>query len=89
MTDFSAEELKLVCLYDPGSRSGLIYELRSMEKALMPDEQDLKCLTEGVIRKMEAMSDLEYELLSAQITPPFDTFPFDDLSVFELCDMED
>ena len=41
MPEFTQEELNLIYLYDPGSLSGLIYELRSMLKVQMPDETDL------------------------------------------------
>ena len=30
MTVFTTEEQNLICLYDPGSREGLIHELREM-----------------------------------------------------------
>ena len=41
MTVFTTEEQNLICLYDPGSREGLIHELHEMQKDLMPDEEDL------------------------------------------------
>ena len=45
MTTFTTEEQNLFCLYDPGSREGLIHELHEMQKDLMPDEDDLEALT--------------------------------------------
>ena len=36
MTVFTTEEQNLICLYDPGSREGLIHELHEMQKDLMP-----------------------------------------------------
>ena len=36
MTTFTTEEQNLICLYDPGSREGLIHELHEMQKDLMP-----------------------------------------------------
>ena len=49
MTQFTTEELNLITLYDPGNRTGTIYELRDMTRYLMPDETDLLKLTQGVI----------------------------------------
>ena len=63
MPEFTQEELNLIYLYDPGSLSGLIYELRSMLKALMPDETDLRDLTESTIHKVEVMSREDYKNL--------------------------
>ena len=39
------------------------YELRSMLKALMPDETDLRDLTESTIHKVEVMSREDYKNL--------------------------
>ena len=61
MPEFTQEELNLIYLYDPGSLSGLIYELRSMLKVLMPDETDLRELTESTIYKVEVMSRDDYK----------------------------
>ena len=60
MTRFNTEEQNLICLYDPGCREGLMYELREMQKDLMPDEDDLKVLTCGVLKKLVHMTDEEY-----------------------------
>ncbi len=86
MTNFTNEELTLICLYDPGSRAGVIYELRDMLRYLMPDEQNLKELTESAIQKLEQMTDEEYEAMSETlISSGFD--PFDEESE-ELDEME-
>ena len=53
MTQFTTEELNLITLYDPGNRAGTIYELRDMTRYLMPDENDLLKLTQGVIAKLD------------------------------------
>lgn len=70
MTTFTPEEINLICLYDPGNRAGTIYELRHMIHYLMPDEADLKALTESVIAKLKGMTDAEYEELSDELTSP-------------------
>ena len=79
MTHFSTEEINLICLYDPGNRVGTIYELRNMKRYLMPDEADLLKLTDGVIGKLEAMTDADYDALSDELTPDcFDAFDGED-----------
>ena len=60
MIRFNTEEQNLICLYDPGSRDGMIYELREMQKELTPDEGDLEALTRSVLEKLERMTDAEY-----------------------------
>jgi len=92
MSDFSQEELNLICLYDPGSLSGLLYELRAMEKVLMPDEKELRALTQGVIHKLEIMTRKEYEQLNTLLIPPFGAFHFDDVAddaMSILCETEE
>lgn len=75
MPNFTNEELTLICLYDPGSRVGLLYELRNMLRYLMPDERQLMDLTESTIGKLEKMTDEEYEVLSETLmTSDFDPF---------------
>ena len=64
MPYFSQEELNLICIYDPGNLSGLIYELAAMMHALMPDEKELYNLAHGVIEKLYTMNDKSYEKLS-------------------------
>ena len=56
MPVFSQEELNLIYLYNPGNLKGLLYELRSMQCVLMPDEKELRNLTEGTIRKVEKLT---------------------------------
>ena len=67
MTQFSTEEINLICLYDPGNRKGTIYELRDMMRYLMPAETDLMKLTQGVIAKLESMTDEEFDALDDDI----------------------
>ena len=60
MIRFNTEEQNLICLYNPGSREGLMYELREMQKDLLPDEDDLEALARRVLKKLERMTDKEY-----------------------------
>ena len=75
MITFTDEEINLICIYDPGNREGTIYELRDMMSFLTPEETDLKTLAEGVIAKLEQMTDKEYDELSDELTPEYS---FDD-----------
>ena len=61
--NFDHEELMLMTLYNPGNRLGLIQELRLMQCYLMPDETDLRELSESVIEKLKLMTDAEFDEL--------------------------
>lgn len=79
MSIFTNEEINLICVYDPGNRTGTIYELRDMVRYLMPDEEELQQLAESVIEKLEDMTDDEYNELSDELTPDtFDSFDDED-----------
>ena len=80
MIRFNTEEQNLICLYDPGSREGLIYELREMQKELTPDEDDLEALTRSVLEKLERMTDAEYFKVVEALAPfyPLDDEPYMD-----------
>ena len=71
MTQFTTEELNLITLYDPGNRAGTIYELRDMTRYMMPDETDLLKLTQGVIAKLEGMTDEEFDALADEMVPEY------------------
>ena len=58
--NFNGEELMLMILYNPGTRLGLIHELRLMQCYLMPDETALRELSEQVIEKLKLMTDAEF-----------------------------
>lgn len=60
---FNHEEMMLLMLYNPGTRLGLVQELRLMQCYLLPDETALWELSEGVIGKMERMTDAEFSEL--------------------------
>ena len=58
--NFNSEELMLMILYNPGTRLGLMQELRLMQCYLMPDETALRELSEGVIEKLKLMTDSDF-----------------------------
>ena len=66
--NFNGEEMMLMVLYNPGTRQGLMQELRLMQCYLMPDETALRELSEGVIEKLKLMTDTDF----AEIEFPLD-----------------
>ena len=57
---FNHEEMMLLMLYNPGTRLGLVQELRLMQCYLLPDETALRELSEQVIEKLKLMTDAEF-----------------------------
>ena len=60
MGRFSIEELNLMCIYDTGTRSGLIAGLEKIALELAPDDAELSELIQSALKKLTAMSDQEY-----------------------------
>ena len=60
MNRFSIEELNLMCIYDTGTRSGLIAGLEKIALELAPDDAELSELIQSALKKLTAMSDQEY-----------------------------
>ena len=58
--NFNHKELMLMMLYNTGTRLGLIHELQLMQCYLMPDETALRELSEGVIEKLNLLTDAEF-----------------------------
>lgn len=61
MIEFSPDEKMMILLYSPGTRSGLIAELKMMQSQLMISEKRLLCLSESVLQKLNKMNDAEFE----------------------------
>ena len=70
MMNFTNDEMNLMCIYDTGSRTGLINALSEMRKELGADEVALRELTDSVLNKLSAMADEDYEQL--ELYPDFD-----------------
>ena len=68
--NFTNDELNLMCIYDTGTRTGLIEALTTMREQLEEDETELIQMTDSAIRKLNAMSDADYETL--ELFPDFD-----------------
>ena len=60
----------MMCLYNTGSRNGLIESLKDMSTYLKPDEIDLKQLTDSTLEKLYKMTDEEFDQLD--LVPDFD-----------------
>lgn len=71
MGNFTFEEKNLLCLYNTGSRSGLIDALTEMRGELSPEEAELREMTDSALGKLRAMSDAEFAEL--ELYPDFDT----------------
>ena len=63
MDRFSIEEINLMCIYDTGSRIGLISELKKLEPELAEEDAELIDLVQNVLHKLTALSDQEYSEL--------------------------
>ena len=70
MNNFTFEETNLLCIYNTGSRTGLIDALTEMRGHLEPDEAELRELTDSALSKLRAMSDAEFAEL--ELYPDFD-----------------
>ena len=69
MGDFTFEEMNLMCIYNTGSRTGLIDALTEMRGELSPEETELRELTDSALMKLRAMSDAEFAEL--ELFPDF------------------
>ena len=67
--NFTFEEINLLCIYNTGSRQGLISALREMRSYLESDEAELRNLTDSALSKLEAMSDADFDAL--ELAPDF------------------
>ena len=70
MGNFTFEETNLLCIYNTGSRIGLIEALTEMRGELSPEEAELRELTDSALSKLRAMSDAEFAEL--ELYPDFD-----------------
>ena len=70
MMNFTNDELNLMCIYDTGTCTGLIEALTTMREQLEEDETELIQMTDSALRKLNAMSDADYETL--ELFPDFD-----------------
>lgn len=67
---FTNDEINLMCIYNTGTREGLIAELTQMRGYLGTEETELLALTDSALGKLRGMSDEEYAALD--LFPDFD-----------------
>ena len=67
--NFTHDELNLMCIYDTGTRTGLIEALSTMRNQLETDETELLQMTDSAIKKLRSMSDEDYAEL--ELFPDF------------------
>ena len=70
MNTFTHDEINLMCIYNTGTREGLIDSLTEMRGYLAADETELLALTDSALCKLNAMTDAEYAEL--ELYPDFD-----------------
>ncbi len=70
MENFTFDEINLMCIYNAGTREGLIAALKDMRGYLEQDEAELRALTDSALSKLGAMTDAEYAAL--ELFPDFD-----------------
>ena len=63
MMDFTQDERNMMMLYSPGTRTGLIEELQTMQKSLTGRDRNLRRWTASLLAKLAEMTDAEYEAL--------------------------
>ena len=70
METFTFEATNLLCIYNTGSRAGLVEALTEMRGELLPEETELRELTDSALSKLQAMSDAEFAEL--ELYPDFE-----------------
>lgn len=71
MSDFTFDEINLMCIYNTGTRAGLMQALTDMRKHLEPDETELRELTDSTLRKLGGVTDKQFTKL--ELVPDFGT----------------
>lgn len=72
MERFTPQEINLMCIYDTGTRDGLIRELTRMRGCLGADETELRELTDSALNKLRDMTDAEYDAMSGELVPDWE-----------------
>jgi hypothetical protein len=67
---FTNDEVNLMCIYNTGTREGLIAELTQMRGYLGAEETELLALADSALGKLRNMKDEEYAALD--LFPDFD-----------------
>ena len=65
--NFTNDEMNLMCIYDTGSRTGLMNALSEMRKELSTDEVELRELSDSTLNKLSAMSDEDFAKMELRL----------------------
>ena len=57
--NFTNDELNLMCIYDTGTRTGLMDALATMKEQLEPDETELRAMTDEEYSQLELFPDFD------------------------------
>ena len=60
MSNFTFDEINLMCIYNTGTRAGLMQALTDMRGQLEPDEAELLELTDSALRKLGRITDEQF-----------------------------
>ena len=71
MNRFTVEETNLICIYNTGTREGLLEELSEMQTHLEENEIELIELTKSVMDKISIISDDEFNNIIAGLVADF------------------
>lgn len=69
MKNFTNDEMNLMCIYNTGTRDGLMRELREMRGCIGADQPELLAMTDSALQKLESISDAEFAKL--ELYPDF------------------
>jgi len=58
--NFTTDEQNLMCIYNTGTREGLMRELREMRGCIDADQSELLAMTDSALQKLEKISDAEF-----------------------------
>ena len=72
MSNFTVEEINLMCIYNTGTRMGLLLELSEMQTHLGKDETELMELAHSVIGKLTAMTNEEFNSITEELVADFE-----------------
>lgn len=72
MDKFTVEETNLICIYNTGTKEGLLDELSKMQTHLEQDEMELIELTKSVINKISDINDNDYDRITSKLVASFE-----------------
>ena len=70
VSNFTFDEINLMCIYNTGTRAGLMQALTDMRGQLEPDVAELLELTDSALRKLGRITDEQFAEL--ELVPDFD-----------------